>query len=496
MRYLVVALVVLLGITACQQQPPPEVIEVPVPVEPPPNPPPPLPEPIPNFIQFEQMEQVILNDLNSLTDADRLNARYLLGCNFYNAGDQDLDFELAGLNKGINSISTERLLTYGTPIDPFECIWRVDISEFGVTRSLWREFERFNLVGFISQSTRGLTIRFLTQSNQPMVWSSSFFTTVLGADQLSVNNGLYYRFLDQPLRNADFFRITLGIDLNDEIANEDVHCAGNGSSRIALGKTRGVCVFRTRDGYGMLTSDTSLNNPDSILANPFIFEIANAGGSLNTEKIFDFAASEFIYSLPNGLITGYRLANSGQGIPSILGGLAETIAPTNVVLDTEQSQIGLPPDITLGACSNCHHQQAGINFTDGVFGQVIGTGGFNAQEKELAEVYYKNDAFQAGLAALNRVHSQTLSEIGVSTLEQDPLVTGHIQPLRRELGVREVASYTFLPVEEFQRRLNGTDQSKIIFGSLLNPGGTVQFSDLVANYQLLIDDLLLFRDRF
>lgn len=495
MRYLV-ALVVFFGLYACQQETVTETVEVPIPVEPPSNPPPPLPEPIPDFIQFEQAEQYILNDLNSLTDSDRLNTRYLMGCNFYNAGEQNLDFKLSGVNKGINSISTERLLTFATPIDDFDCIWRVDISEFGVTRTLWREFERHNLVGFISNSTRGTTIRFLTQSNQPMVWASSFFTTVLQADQLSINNGLYYKFLDQPLRNADFFRTTLGVDLNDEIANEDVHCAGNGSSRIALGKTRGICLFRTRDGFGMLTSDTSLNNPDSILANPFIFEIANFGGRLRTNKIFDFAASEFIYSLPNGLITGYRLANSGVGaeIPSILGGTAETIAPTNIVVDTEQTEIA--PDITLGACSNCHHQQAGINFADGVYNQVIGTGGFNAQEKELAEILFKNDAFQAGLASLNRIHSQSLSELGVSTLESDPIVTGLIQPLRRELSVREVASYTFLPVAEFQRRLNGTDRSKIVFGALLSPGGTVQLADLVNNYQLLIDDLLLFRDRF
>ena len=64
------------------------------------------------------------------------------------------------------------------------------------------------------------------------------------------------------------------------------------------------------------------------------------------------------------------------------------------------------------------------------------------------------------------------------------------------LDINAVASYTFLPVEEFRTRLNGTNQSKIIFGALLNPGGTVQFSDFSQNYDLLIEELLLFQDRF
>jgi len=469
--------------------------EVEVPSAPPINPPPPLEPDRPDFLNFDQLEQYALNDLNSLSDSDRLNTRYLIGTNLFNAGDKDLTFEAAGVNKGINSISNQRLLTSAVSIDPTNSIWRVDISEFGLTRSLWRDFEKFNLVQFVSQSTRGITLRFLTQSNQPIVFATSFFTTVLGADQLSVDNGLYYKFLRQPANNADFFQDTLGIDLNREIQEENILCAGGGNSRIALGKTRGICIVRSNNGFAMFTADTSTANPDSILTNPFILEIANAGGVLNSDKIFDFAALEVIYSLPNGLVTGYRLANSGLDIPSILGGTAETVAPTNVVIDTEQSSIGFTPDITLGSCHLCHHQTAAIQFKDQVFDQVIGAGGFDAEEKDLAETFFRNDAFQAEIQNVNRQHSQALQEIGVSTLSQDPIVTGLIQPLRRELDVNAVASYTFLPVEEFKIRLNGTNNSKLVFGSLLSEGGTVQFADFSANYSLLIDELLLFRDK-
>lgn len=492
MRYFVLFFVCLICTISCNNnKPEKEVIikEVPIPSEPPRNDAPPLGPEKPGFIAFDQAEQFALNDINSLSDAQKLNTRYLMGCNFFNAGKEDLSQELAGVNKGINMVSVERLLAYATPIDPASCLWRIDIEEIGVDRQLWFDFEDENLIDFISISTRGITLRALAQTNQPMVWASSFFTTVMGADQLSINNGLYYKFTQQADNNEDFFA-DIGFDLQGDTDDERICCVGGGRSQIALGKTRMLCVAGgggggSNDGFVLATYDTSLDNPDSVLVNPFTVEMANAQGIERTDKIFDHAAQEFIFSMPNGLLTGYRLSNAA--------GDAETIAPTNVVIDVDQSQIGLAPDITLGACSNCHHQEAGIDFNDQVFNQVVGTGGFNADEKILAEVFFNQDAFKAKLATANQIHTQQLAELGVSTLEEDPVVTKLIQPLRRELDADAVASYTFLPTDEFLQRLSGTDFSKITFGSLLN-NGTVQLADLESGYDDLIAELGLFRD--
>ena len=82
--------------------------------------------------------------------------------------------------------------------------------------------------------------------------------------KLNFDNGLYYRFLGQPLTNASFFKEIIGIDLNKEIQDENIKCAGNGSSRIAIGKTRGICIGRSADGFVMFTSDNGAHGGQTL----------------------------------------------------------------------------------------------------------------------------------------------------------------------------------------------------------------------------------------
>ena len=93
----------------------------------------------------------------------------------------------------------------------------------------------------------------------------------------------------------------------------------------------------------------------------------------------------------------------------------------------------------------------------------------------------------------NQTHSKALSEIGVSTFKEDPLVTNIIQPLRGELTVEDVAGYVFLEPDDFKTRLNGTNLSKVLFGALLNDG-VVPLQDFAKGYPILIQELILFRD--
>lgn len=484
MKYLFIF--ALVSLVACGVQEKEVIVEVPVPTERPTETPPPLPPEIPGHMDADRMLQYAQNDAESLNQTDRLNARYLSLANFYNAGDKDLSQEMMGIVKGLNSISTERLLANATAIEPTNSIIRFDLRDIGATPTLWRDFEKHNLIQFVDQSVRGRTLRFLTNTNQPIVHTSSFMVTTMGADTLTKDNGLYYKFIKQPLGLDDFFA-SLGINLQREVDDQSIQCGGGGNSQIALGKTRLICILDTiANGFLMSTYDTSLAQPDSVLSNPFTVEIANAQGQARSKRVFKHAAQEHIFSLNNGMIAGYRLNGAATGD-------AEVFAPGDIVIDREAAQAGLDSAIFLGSCQGCHFQTAAIPFNDNVYQQVIGTGGFDPLEKGLAEQYYRNDSFQALLQTANRTNNQLMSELGVNTLAVDPVTRSLIWPLRQELDIDEVASYTFLPVDEFRERLAGTDNSKINFGTLLN-GGTVQLSDLAANYQTLIDELRLFRD--
>jgi len=438
----------------------------------------------PGFLRFDQIEQYTTDDAQSLNAADRLNARYLLLCNFYDEGQKDLRDHLAGINKGINMISTERLIAFANTIDDAGCIARIDLDQIGMTSEEWRRFEDANILPFISESVRGRTLRALTQTNQPLVYADSFFTTVMQADQVSLNSRLYYDLTEQPLNDAEFFT-KIGINVQDEFNREKAACAGGGRSQIALGKPRMICLFDSADGFLLITYDVSLAKNDSINVNPFTPEMGKIPGSF-TNKIFKFVASEMIFSMPNGLLSGFRLSNSG--------GTAEVVAPTNVVVDVEQTGKGLAPDITLGACSNCHHQEAAIFFQDGVFDAVSGNGDFNEVEKKLADTFYRADKFQAKRAVANKAHVSALQEIGVSTVTKDPVVTNLIQPTRKFVTAEKLAARLFLDVDDFKTRLNGTNLSKVLFGNLLQENGVVQLQDLVRGFPVLKQEMLLFRD--
>jgi len=460
-----------------------KTVEIPIPQLPIEEPPPVEPG-VPGFLRFDEQEQYTDRDIKTLNASERPDTRYLLGCNFLNQGISDLSAEKSGVNKGINMISTQRLITQVDTIDDPGCIWRISLSSIGMTREEWQKFERANVLPFISETVRGRTLRALTNTNQPMVYASAFFLTVMQADQVSIGNQLYYDLTEQPLNDPEFIA-SLGINLQNEFNNQEPACAGGGRSQIALGKPRLICIMdTTRDGFLMFTADVSLARNDSIKQNPFTNEMAAIPG-FATNRQFKFVAREWIFSMPNGLLTGYRLSNAG--------GSAEVIAPTNVVIDIEQAGKGLPPDITLGACSNCHHQEAAILFNDEVFNQVRLDGSASPAEKQLAEVFYKKERFQALRSVANQNHTRALKEIGVSTLEKDPLVTNVIQPLRGELTAAQIAGYLSMTEEEFKIRLNGTNVSKVLFGGVID-GGVVPLQDFVNGFGALKTELLLFRD--
>lgn len=480
-----IALLCSISIIGCQE-PVNRTVEVGIPIpQLPIEDPPPVGPNKPGFLRFDEIEQYADRDIKSRNATDRPDTRYFLLCDLYDLGKKDLADPNAGLTKGLNMISTERLIARPETVDDVGCVQRVSLDSIGMTSEEWQKFERANLLPIISESVRGRTLRALTGTNQPMVYAASFFLTVMQADQASIGNQLYYDLTEQPLNDKEFLA-KLGIDLQNEFNRQTPSCAGGGKSQIALGKPRLICILNTtNDGFLLFTADVSLARNDSIAQNPFFPQMALIPG-FATAKVFKFVASEWIFSMPNGLLTGYRLSNAG--------GSAEVIAPTNVVIDIEQSGKGLPPDITLGACSNCHHQEAGIFFRDEVFANVLGNTGFNESEKILADTFYRADRFQAKRAVANQNHTETLKKIGVSTFKEDPVVTELIQPLRKELTAADIAAKVFMEEDEFLIRLSGTNVSRLIFGALLTPGGVVPAADFFRGFNVLKTELLLFRD--
>jgi len=450
-----------------------------------PGPNPNLPAPnVPDQIEFmslDILEDSILLDLNTLSDVERLNSRYFVNCGEFNAGERDMSEFIAAANKMINSLSTEQRLEVVKPVGPTNCLYRIDLRDYGLTSGEWRSVGRRLLLQFVTESSRGQQIQFLTQALQPYVFTNDFATTAMGADALTADNGLYYQLIEQPFGLNDFFK-SIDADVQGEVDAEQAVFAAFSQSQIALGKTREIQFIEDNESYLITTYDSSLDQADDHFQNPFTFELANAQGLRRSNKIFNFNAQEHIYLLPNGML-GYRLNGAA--------GTAEFVAPNNVVINTLSSARQIDPTVNIGSCSGCHFEPT-IQFRDQMKEHIANNPSFNALEKELGEVFFNRERAEGIIRTINQEYGEALRKLGASN-SVDQIHSKLIFPLRTEQNADQVCGYLLLPVDECLQRIRGSALSSQVFGNLLN-GNTVSLAVLSANFQQLVIDTQAFKD--
>ena len=462
---------------------PPGVPQAPVEV-PPPN------IPLnPQFIDLPILEDSILLDLNTLSDVEQLNARYLNACPAYNQGARDMGERESASNKLLNSVSPLRRLGVVTPIPPADCVFRFDKRDFDITQGEWVRIEKARLLKYIPLSQRGQQIQFLTQTLVPYVLVRDLAVTVKGADALTHENWLYYDLINQPRDFAEFYR-SIGADLQRQADNEELLVAARSQSNIALAKTRGMVLGESDDGFVAISHDSTLQDQQSHFEDPFIFEIAVAGGFLRTQKIYEEAAQETIYTLPNGM-TAYRLSLGRDELNGI-GGEAITFAGTEVVFNSLAAARQLDPVIYIGSCISCHMAPL-IPFQDQGNPHIQRTAAFDALEKNLGTVYFDGVRIQGRINSINQIHQNVSRQIKVNNFNTDLVHDKFIFPLRAESNAEGVCSYLHIPLATCLDKIAGSLISSQQFGNILN-GGTVSLATLSQNFEQLTLDTAAYDD--
>ena len=447
------------------------------------NPIPPMKPPArPGFVGLDLIEDTILLDLQTLdSDQDRLNARYVLGCDQYNMG-LDLDSLKQGVDLGFNRISDEVNLEPVQPIGKDNCIYRIDLDSYTITRNEWRNIERNTAFNFVTQTVRGQNIQFLTQARKPYLWAFEL-CTIYECDEVTDQDGrVYYDIVDQDV-DTNKFLLQQGIILQDEVNNEDAIYSGFSQSQIALGKTRLIVALESNNGTCFGTYDTVLGG-DDLFENPFTLELAQAGNIFQSNKIFRHDAQEWICSLNNRLFGLWRLNNAND--------IAEVEAPTNVVIDVEARKVDAA--IRVGSCHKCHFRQVAIPFKDQIAQHLSVNSAFDESEKLLGSIFFNYNKMSAVIDDINRRNDQALAELGIdNSVSVDPLTDRVFSPYRNEMNIDQVASLVLMTTEEFRRKLQGANISSQRLGNLVN-GGTVSLAVLSENYNTLTLELRAFED--
>ena len=421
---------------------------------------------------LDYIETSILNDLNKLDNISRQNARYLISTHKFDEGvspEQLTQFN-SGFQKALNTISQEKNIVTVGSIDPNKTVYRVDLRSFDLVQAEWDLVINADLFKFESFTTKGLLIKQLTGSARPWMHTDTFTFT-------SQQPAIFNQLAEIPATRDELFA-KIGLNFQQDFDEFNALLAGFNGSPISLNKNRLLSRNETDDGYIWISYD-----PVAIagVAERNLFEFPLLPETKGI-RLFNFAASEFIFSTPNGL-QAYALYNAA--------GARQEAAPLNIVADNESP---FDPEIKNGiSCHRCHSKGL-IPSTDQIRNHVTQNAAqFDPADVERVRAYFRDSSVvSASFAADNRKFSQALAKLNIDINKPDP-VNFLTDVLRADKTLKSVASFVFLSDDDFKRLLNGSAAAKAQIGQLLT-GGTITFDQLVQTFPIMVKDFRLGQD--
>jgi len=284
---------------------------------------------------FDQLYQTLNLDLRRADSKDRPFYRYISLSNRFTAGvcaDASLDKDREGLTKMMNMLSVRATVGQVVPIDQDQTIYRIDLRDFDWDRAVTVENQNFADVWEAIAANNPYAVEFVGDDADDAKADALTAFPVMFADSMldvATIGNLYYGILgidiNQPL--GDFISNTLGIDVQQDIIDEDAIRAGTTKSRISR--------------QDRLVERHDIQVRSGALWQSFDFEANNANQSI-FEDPFGFVAggSEAIFTLPNGML-GFVIADGNDNI----------VEDSDILLDTNQNNFRA---ITSVSCSNCH----------------------------------------------------------------------------------------------------------------------------------------------
>ncbi len=426
------------------------------------------------FINLDDVEKTILDDLNTLPSDDRASTRYLVNSHVIDAKAQAQFLTLyeLGAQKALNDVNEDTqdiVLAQNVGLG----VWRFDLNSFGLGEGDWKAIEKGDKLEVRSQTTKGLIIRALTGTDTPWFHTDNFM------DITHRNSEVYYQLIKVPA-TIDLLQKNIGVEFATDLRNLQATFVGTASSPIAEQKNRLIVRVdeqRSQEAYYWQSFDINA----IVQANKNLFSfplLAGTGG----QNLFQSDASEVIYTLPNGM-QAYALFNAA--------GQRQNAAPADVVRDVESPLSAIINDAN--SCSRCH--AAGlIPMQDQVLAQVLANADqFPGIDVEIARRLYKSaNAVNATFIRDNGIFAKALTKLGINPGAPDPInaVTDRLL-LNWDLAM--ASGFLFLKPADFLQALEESPGAKAQIGQLA-AGGYVTFAQIQASLPILVRDARLFKD--
>jgi mono/diheme cytochrome c family protein len=285
------------------------------------------------LVDFDDLYIEINKDLAGEDADDTQFYRYVSLTNRFTAGvcKEALDKDRQALTKMLNMLSIRASIEEPLPINSEETIYRIDLRDFDWNRAISVDGQAFTDVWEAIALNNPYAVEFVGDDVDETKEETLTDIPLMFADQMmdvAIIGNLYYAIIDVDVTQTlgNFIAVDLGINLADNLANEDSIRAGTTKSRISR-QDRLVQRddIEVRGGALWQSFDFADDANESIFEDPFGFA---AGGT------------EAIFTLPNGML-GYIIADENDAI----------VEDSDILLDTNQNNFKA---ITAVSCSNCH----------------------------------------------------------------------------------------------------------------------------------------------
>ncbi len=407
-------------------------------------------------------------DVSRQSVADQPNIRYLVAFDEVNlrAGN-GLAIAKAAANKAINSVSTERDVQAIELVAPG--VWRIDISDYGISRAQWQLIEDASLLQLESFTGQGLALKGLTNTRLPWMDVADFNDTTL-------RNAVVYYNLTKAPSTLQQLLVNLGVAFAADLANSQAALIGFNGSTLSPAANRLIDRHDSNDGFFWATFDTGpiVDQAQNLFANPLL---AETGG----EHVLKFAAGEQLYSLPNGLMASF-LANAA--------GVRLNEADANVVHDFTSNPVS-PIIKNAISCFRCHNGGL-IHATDKVRA-AIPQQQLGARDSQLALALYKPQTTIDKLFTTdNERFANAMKDIGLDPTTADP-ISQHSDKFLGDLTLEQVAAKFVLRPEDLKSCLALSAVGAQQLGQL-SQGGNASHDQIVQASKQIQSDCLIFRD--
>jgi mono/diheme cytochrome c family protein len=393
------------------------------------------------LITFDDLWEDIQADIVRVDADDQPFTRYISLANRYNAGicadSRLMDTYRFGLNKALNSLSTEPQVTQAEPLGADQVLYRIDIRDYGWDIDVvvddgvleggafddkWEAIVGISPFAILFEGDEAEQVIDLAETDVPMIYGDALV-------DISTIGNLYYALVDIPA-TLDELLDDLQIDLADNQDREIQQRAGTTRSPVSR-QDRTITRDPQEIGLGAFwqSFDFLANNAgESIFVNPF-------------DGAFD--NSEAVFHLNNGMLAY-----------SIYDEAGDRLEESEILLDRLQNDFVAR---TMVSCSGCHAQGI-LEVEDEVanFAQ-LNRRDFDADTFELIEeLYVPKSELDRSVAQDNQFFQNALSRAGVPAAVSDPIQDVFVL-FDADLTLADVAGDLGVTPAELAREISGLD---------------------------------------